>query len=221
MTRTGAGPQQPPRIVRPQSLPRATRPATIAAPEHHHLPAWVKRAHAQASPILADLLGQLSGEPQAAFSAKVTEMVSGISSGKFSLAWNYPALIDAGMVDFDAHRHEAEAEQRQRRAVETARRRASDLLRAAAADLTAEANSRFNKEVRAATAIEELDRVNDALRHAIDSAKSQASKRRDREIDRARQNIIKSSPKVRRVVQPQESWQDVLRRLAVEEPVSS
>src|SRR3989442_10475678 len=90
-----------PLIVRPRGAPRASTPARVQEPVHHHLPAWVRRAHSQAQPILADLLGSLDGEPSRELTTSVAEVTELISSGKFSAAWRYPDLIKQGQRLYD------------------------------------------------------------------------------------------------------------------------
>ena len=86
-----------PAIVRPVGAPRATTPAPVAEPSHHHLPAWVKRAYAQARPILADLLGSLEGAPRDELQGALDDITERINAGKFSQAFQYPQLISTGM----------------------------------------------------------------------------------------------------------------------------
>lgn len=205
---------QPPRIVRPQGLPRASKPADIPAPDHHHLPGWVKRVYGQARPILADLVGGLDGDTRADFMNRIDVLTAGISAGKFSLAWNYPRLIDEGAAIFDKFRQENAELFRQRRNIENARRKASDLLRDAAGRLSGEANSRFVRDLRGATDLESIAAIESEVQAAVSQARSADDKRRDREIDRTRQRILKAVPRSAAAVEPQESWQDVLRRFA-------
>jgi len=204
---------QPPRVVRPAALPRATRPAEIPAPDHHHLPGWVRRVYGQARPILADLVGGLEGEPREELVSKIEVLTAGISAGKFSLAWHYPRIIDEGMTLFEQHRNESAEIARQRRQLETQRRKVSDLVRDGFARLTPDAIARFNRDVRSAEDVAALKTLEGEVHQAMSAARTADDRRREREIDRTRARIQKTSP--RGAVAPtQESWQDVLRRFA-------
>jgi len=74
---------------------------------------WAQRqhlqwaAHAQAQPILADLLGSLEGDAGERLSARLDEVTAAISAGKFSQAWQYPELISAGEALLEEQRREA------------------------------------------------------------------------------------------------------------------
>jgi hypothetical protein len=199
--------------VRPHGLPHASQPIEPPAPDHHHLPGWVRRVHGQARPILADLLGNLSGESQERFQASVDALIGGMSAGKFSLAWQYPKVIADGMELFETHRR-ANAEQFQaQRALEQRRKKAADSLREAGARLTPDLLARFNRSLRSATTAEEISAVSTEVEQSVTVARSNAERRRDREIDRTRTRIRKTLPKAA-VAEPTETWQDVLRRFA-------
>jgi hypothetical protein len=208
LPRSSPSQQQP--IVRPRALPRATAPGNVPAPEHHHLPGWVRRAYGQARPVLADLLGVLDGEARSTFQRRVDEFTAAVSAGRFSLAWQYPALIDEGMVLFEQHRREYAQISQARRAVDTARRRASDHLREAS--LGADVAARLSNTLRTATDVEVIRAVDAELTQAAGVARSSQEKRRDREIQRTRARINATGP--RAADAPAESWQDVLRRFA-------
>ncbi len=203
-----------PRIVRPQGLPHAARPIEPPSPEHHHLPGWVRRVHGQARPILADLLGNLTGESQERFQASVDTLVGGMSAGKFSLAWQYPKVIGDGMELFESHRR-ANAEQFQaQRALEQRRKKAGDALREAGARLAPDLLARLNRTLRSATTAEEVDAVATEVAQSVATARNNEERRRDREIDRTRSRIRKTLPRAAAATEPTETWQDVLRRFA-------
>jgi len=203
-----------PVIVRPSGVPRASAPADIPEPEHHHLPAWVRRAHAKAGPILADLAGSLEGDARTEFLRSVSDLTARISSGKFSQAFQYPQLIEAGLAMVQEQHKEQEEAQRARRALDNARRSVGDLLRDAGPRLTPEASARLNRALRSATDESEIDAVASEVRGGVDSAKVVEERRRDREITRTRSRIERSSPKNGApAADPTETWQDVLRRL--------
>ncbi|MDQ2960788.1 MAG: hypothetical protein M3R48_07025 [Candidatus Dormibacteraeota bacterium] len=210
---TGPVPANLPRIVRPQGLPRAARPVDPPSPEHHHLPGWVRRVHGQARPILADLLGNLSGEPLQRYQASVDALIAGMSSGKFSLAWQYPKLIDEGMQLFEQHRRQNAELFAAQRVLDQRRKRASDGLREAGARLAPDVIARLNRALRNATAVDEIDAVSAELEQSVTAARSNEERRRDREIDKTRSRIRKTLPRAT-ATEPAETWQDVLRRFA-------
>lgn len=208
--RTSSPPQQQ-EIVRPRGLPRAAVPATVPTPEHHHLPGWVRRAHGQARPILADLLGLLDGEDRATLVARLDQLTSTMSSGKFSAALQYPQLIAEGMRSLDKQRKDSVAINAQRRSLETVRRKVSDQLRDATS-LNAEATARLNRALRSATDVEGVRAVEAEVGQAAGSARTSQEKRRDREIQRTRARIQSAVP--HGAEEQGETWQDVLRRFA-------
>jgi hypothetical protein len=209
----GPTPAQLPRIVRPQGLPHASLPIEPPAPDHHHLPAWVRRLHGQARPILADLLGNLSGPSQEQFQSSVDVLIAGISSGKFSLAWQYPRLIGDGMQLFESHRRQNAEQFRAQRALEQRRKKAGDSLREAGGRLAPEVLARLNRTLRSAGTGEEIDAVAAEVDQSVAAARNNEERRRDREIDRTRSRIRKTQPRAA-VAEPAETWQDVLRRFA-------
>jgi len=210
----GPAPSQMPRIVRPQGLPHAAAPIEPPAPDHHHLPGWVRRVHGQARPILADLLGNLSGESRDRFQKSVDTLIGGMSAGKFSLAWQYPKVIGDGMELFENHRRENAAQFQAQRALEQRRKKAGDGLREAGGRLAAEALARLNRSLRSATTAEEIDAVATEVGQAVTAARNNEERRRDREIDRTRSRIRKTLPRTAASAEPAETWQDVLRRFA-------
>jgi hypothetical protein len=174
----------------------------------------VRRAHGQARPILADLIGNLTGELRQQFAAHVSELVDGMSSGKFSLAWQYPRLIDEGWALFERQRRDAEEEARKRRGLESARRRVADQLRDAGARLTPETASRLHRTLRSADGVDAIKGVATELDQAVAAVRTLEEKRRDREIDRTRERIHRALPRGAAAEVPAESWQDALRRIA-------
>ncbi len=207
-----------PRIVRPPSLPRASRPIEPPTPEHHHLPGWVRRVHGQARPILADLLGNLSGDAQTRFQDDVATLIAGMSAGRFSLAWQYPKLIAEGMELFESHRRENAEHFKAQRAVEQRRTKAGSSLREAGGRLAPDVLARLNRTLRAAVSAEEIDAVAAEVEQSVASARNNEERRRDREIDRTRSRIRKTMPRGVTTAEPTETWQDVLRRFAESQP---
>ncbi len=205
-----------PGIHRPEGLAAAARPGDVPQPQHLHLPGWVRRAHGQARPILADLIGNLSGDAQKKFSAQVAELIAGMSAGKFSLAWQYPRLIDEGWAEVERQRREAEEESRRRRGLETARRRVADQLRDAGGRLTPETANRLNKTLRTADAVDAIKGVATELDQAVAAVRTLEERRRDREIDKTRERLRRSLPRGADAEGPTESWQDSLRRIAAQ-----
>jgi hypothetical protein len=205
-----------PRVIRPAGLLPASRPGEVPEPQHKHLPGWARRIHAQARPILADLLGGLSGDSRDHFAGQVAEQVAGISAGRFSLAWQYPQLIDAGWVLVRQAARDTEAAARRRQAVEGARRRVGEQLRDAQGRMTSEAAARLQQSLRAAEDVETIRAVGGELDQALNAARSLQERRRDREIDRTRERLRRSLPQAAVDDGPAESWQDALRRIATQ-----
>jgi len=203
-----------PGIHRPEGLPAAARPGDVPQPQHLHLPGWVRRAHGQARPILADLLGNLTGEPRQQFAAHVGELIDGMSSGKFSLAWQYPRIIDEGWALYEHQRRDAEEEARKRRGLESARRKVADQLRDAGSRLTPETASRLHRTLRSADGVDAIKGVATELDQAVAAVRTLEERRRDREIDRTRERIQRALPRTAVAEVPAESWQDALRRIA-------
>lgn len=203
-----------PQIVRPQGLVRPSRPGDVPQPQHAHLPGWVRRVHGQAVPILADLLGSLDGESQKRYDSEVRDLIAGISTGKFSLAWQYPGLIDRGQTLLEAHRREAEAEAARRRGLENARRKINEQLRDAGTRLAPDTATRLQRTLRSAGDVDAIKTVGSEVDHAVTVARSVEERRRDREIDKTRERIRRSLPRGADGDSPAESWQDSLRRIA-------
>jgi len=203
-----------PGIERPEGLATAVRPGEVPQPQHLHLPGWVRRAHGQARPILADLIGNLTGEPRQQFSAQVAELVEGMSAGKFSLAWQYPRVIDQGWALLEQQRKDAEEEARRRRGLESARRRVADQLRDAGGRLAPETANRLQKTLRSADGVDAIKGVATELDQAVAAVRTLEERRRDREIDRTRERIRRALPRGAVAEGPAETWQDALRRIA-------
>lgn len=203
-----------PAIVRPPGAPHAANPAPVPEPAHHHLPSWVKRAYAQARPILADLLGSLDGDLRDELQRAADDVTERISSGKFSLAFQYPQLISSGM-DLYRRQQKADAEAaRAARVLDVARRRAGEILRDAGPRLSADVTARLHRSLRAAASAEEIAAVEAEVRQATDSAQSVEGRRREREINRTRTKIQRAAPRGQVAsASSTETWQDVLRRL--------
>lgn len=208
-----AGPKLP-RIVRPHQLPRAVRPADIPTPDHHHLPGWVRRVHGQVRPILADIAGNLEDDARARFDADVAGVIAAISSGRFSVAWQYPRLISDGMTLVERHRSEIEEQSRRRRSLDNARRKASDALRDQGTHLATDASARLQRSLRSATDVDAVRAVEREVEQATTVARSVEERRREREIDKTRQRIRRVAPRGAEPSAPAEAWQDTLRRIA-------
>lgn len=208
-----SGPKLP-RIRRPTGLAAAARPGDVPEPQHRHLPGWVRRAHGQARPILADLLGQLAGDPRQRFDAEVRALVDGISGGRFSLAWHYPRLIDGGWALVESARRETQVRARRRQGVENARRRVGEQLRDAGDRLTPDQASRLRRTLQSAADVDAIRGIGTELDHALSAARSVEERRRDREIHRTRDRLRRSLPQAAAEELPAESWQEALRRIA-------
>lgn len=209
----GPSPAQLPRIVRPHGLVRPPQPVEPPTPEHHHLPGWVRRVHGQARPVLADILGTLTGSARDAFSAQVDGLIAGMSAGRFSLAWQYPRLIAEGMEAVEVQRRENADQQRASRALEQRRRRAADALREAGASIAPDQLARLNRSLRSAASTEQIDAVAAEAEQSVSAARTNEERRRDREIDRTRSRIRRTLPRAV-TTESTETWQDVLRRFA-------
>jgi hypothetical protein len=214
------GQRRPPR---PPGAPRGRGDGpAVPMPEHHHLPGWVRRAHAKARPELAELLGALQGQGRAQFLAKVDELVQTISSGKFSSAWQYPDVIAEGRTLLEKQRADLAEQAKATRHLEGARRRAGDRLRDAAELLAPDANARLQRALRSATDEEAIAAVEAEASRALSTARSAHTKRRDREIERTRARINRTLPRAALEAEsPTETWQDVLRRFAEEQSAST
>jgi hypothetical protein len=230
-TRQGPGGRGPAREAaggRPSRRPargvprgRGDGPA-VPMPEHHHLPGWVRRAHAKARPELAELLGSLQGPHRGQFLARLEELVAAISSGKFSVAWQYPDVIAEGRAILERQRSDLAEAAKATRHLESARRRAADRLRDAAELLTADAASRLQRALRSASDGEAIAAVEAEANKALSTARSAHNKRRDREIERTRARIHRTLPRAALEAEsPTETWQDVLRRFAEEQSAST
>ena len=217
------GPRGQRRPPRPPGAPRGRGDGpAVPMPEHHHLPGWVRRAHAKARPELAELLGSLQGQGRAQFLAKVEELVQTISNGKFSSAWQYPDVIAEGRALLDKQRADLAEQAKATRHLEGARRRAGDRLRDAAELLAPDAAARLQRALRVATDEEAIAAVEAEASRALSTARSAHNKRRDREIERTRARINRTLPRsALEAESPTETWQDVLRRFAEEQSAST
>ena len=205
------------------NFPRADKPAAIPAPEHHHLPGWVRRDFARARPPLSNILALLEGDVHDQFEARINELTEGISSGKFSLAWQYPDLVDEGRTLYETQRREGAETARANRQLDTARRRVLDRVRDAGDGLAPDVNARLQRQLRSAVDAEAIAAVNTELDGMLTTARSSADKRREREIERTRARIRRSAAAIGSTESaPQaETWQDVLRRFAEEQAAGS
>jgi hypothetical protein len=203
-------------------LPRVDRPAPVPAPSHHHLPGWVRRDFGRVRPVLGDLLALLQGDARAELQKRLDDLTAGISSGKFSLAWQYPDVVEQGQRLYEQQRADNAEAAKAARALETARRRASAHLRDSSGLLSADASSRLQRALRSAPDVAAVAAVEADLERTAGSARSAHSKRRDKEIERTRARILRSTPRAALAEEPQtETWQDVLRRFAEEQADSS
>ena len=210
--RNDVQPSFPP-ITRPVGLPRAAAAPAVPDPEHHHLPSWVRRAHAQARPILADQLALLSGDLHDAYLGRINEFIARINSGKFSQAFQYAQLISDGQKLVDRQRRENAEIARAQRAVDGARRKAGDAIRDAGDRLPAETATRLNRQLRAATDVDSIRAIETEVKQALGAARGVEERRRDREISRTKSRIEKTAPRGAPAAEPAQDWQEVLRRL--------
>jgi hypothetical protein len=207
------------------NFPRADKPAAIPAPEHHHLPGWVRRDFARARPPLSNILALLEGDVHDQYAQRIDELTAGISAGRFSLAWQYPDLVDEGRTLYEKQRRESAESARANRQLDTARRRIQDRIRDAGDALGADIAARLQRQLRSATDNEAINAVGTELDGVVSTARSSADKRREREIERTRARIMRSAAAagVAAVTEPPqtETWQDVLRRFAEQQAAGS
>lgn len=205
------------------NFPRADKPAAIPAPEHHHLPGWVRRDFARARPPLSNILALLEGDARSDFAAKIDDLTKGISAGRFSLAWQYPDLVDEGRALYEKQRRESAEAARHNRTLDTARRRVQDRIRDAADQLAPDVAARLQRQLRSAADAEAINAVAQELDGVSTAAKSTAEKRREREIERTRARIMRSAAAAGAAdAAPQtETWQDVLRRFQEQQAAGS
>jgi hypothetical protein len=205
------------------NFPRADKPAQIPAPEHHHLPGWVRRDFARARPPLSNILALLEGEVRDEYAKRIDELTEGISAGRFSLAWQYPDLVDEGRVLYEKQRREHAESARTNRQLDTARRRVQDRIRDAADQLTADVAARLQRQLRSANDQEAINAVAAELDGVATAARSTADKRREREIERTRTRIMRSAAAAGAAdaTPHTETWQDVLRRFAEQQAAGS
>ena len=210
--RNDAQPSFPP-ITRPTGLPHSPAAPPVPEPEHHHLPSWVRRAHAQARPILADQLALLTGDLHDQYLARLNEFMARINSGKFSQAFQYAQLITDGQQLVDSQRRANAETARAQRAVEAARRKVSDALRDGGDRIPAETAARLSRASRAAGDVDALRALEIEVKQAVGAARGVEERRRDREISRTKTRIEKTTPRGAAAVEPAQDWQEVLRRL--------
>jgi hypothetical protein len=220
---SGAGRDRRTTAQRLGNFPRADKPANIPAPEHHHLPGWVRRDFARARPPLGNILALLEGEVRDQYAQRINELTEQISSGRFSLAWQYPDLVDEGRALYEKQRRETADSARSNRQVDTARRRVQDRIRDAADALGAEVAARLQRQLRSANDSAAIDAVAGELDGVATAAKTTAEKRREREIERTKARIMRSAAGAGAAdPTPQtETWQDVLRRFAEQQAAGS
>ena len=163
--------------------------------------------------MLADLLGLLEGPQRARFADQVKQLNDSISSGKFSLAWQYPQLIAEGTRQFEAQRKEHSERTAEQRALEAARRRAAEQLRDVES-LAPDVSARLNRSLRSAPDPQAVRSVEAEIRQAASVSRTSQEKRRDREIEKTRERLQRSLPRTATAEAPAETWQDVLRKFA-------
>jgi hypothetical protein len=205
------------------NFPRADKPANVPAPEHHHLPGWVRRDFARARPPLGNILALLEGDVRDQYAERINELTEQISAGRFSLAWQYPDLVDEGRALYEKQRRETAESARANRQLDTARRRVQDRIREAGDNLSADAAARLQRQLRAANDSAAINAVAGELDGVATAAKTTAEKRREREIERTRARINRSASAAGAAeAAPQtETWQDVLRRFAEQQAAGS
>jgi len=162
-------------------------------------------------PPLGDLLVLLEPPARDELRSRLDELTAGISSGRFSLAWQYPALVAFGRNEYDKQRRAQEAAASSRRGLDAARRRLSASIRDAG--VAAEAGARLHRALRAAESEDAVAAVESELNQLTVASRSAHDRRREREIERTRSRIRRAAPHTV-AEERSESWQDVLRRFA-------
>ncbi len=218
-TARGASPRVD--IVRPAGLPRAVVPGTVPAPEHHHLPSWVRRTYGLAKPVLSDLLAALDVDSAQQLQEELTALTAQISSGKFSVAWRYPDVISRWGAVFQSQRQSTVEADRANRATEMIRHRLLESLRVEGGKTAPDVVSRLTKAVQSAGSTEALQAVEREVKMTLRSARTIEAKRREREIDRTKAQIQRTARTASTPAAAGESWQDVLRRFSEEQLVGA
>jgi hypothetical protein len=220
---SGAGRDRRTTAQRLGNFPRADKPANIPAPDHHHLPGWVRRDFARARPPLGNILALLEGDAREQYAQRINELTEGISAGRFSLAWQYPDLVDEGRALYEKQRRETAESARANRQLDTARRRVQDRIRDAGDNLSADVAARLQRQLRAGNDSAAINAVAAELDGVATAAKTSAEKRREREIERTRARIMRSASAAgaAEATPKTETWQDVLRRFAEQQAAGS
>lgn len=209
-------------VPRPRPMGRSGFANNVPLPAHKHLPNWVRRAHGQIAPQLGEIMASLHGEPRELIDTKLREMTEQISAGKFSIAWQYPQLLEMAQQLGDRQKTEDASEYASRRGVDMVRRRAEVQLRTIGGGLSPDVLSRLERELRGASDMEGLMSVESQIQELSHSVQTVAQKKRSREIEKTKTRLAKSLPlNYSAVNEPQESWQDVLRRFATEQSSDS
>lgn len=189
----------------------------LPMPTHHHLPNWVRRAHGQVAQRVSEIMGGLHGTAREQLSARIEAMTSEISSGKFSVAWQYPDLLAYAEKLSQEQRAEDNAAYAARRSIDVVRKRAEAQLRAASAGMPADVASRLGRELGSATDVDGIRAVETQIAEAARSVASVAERKRTREIEKTKSRLARAIATKSGDSTGQESWQDVLRRFAEEQ----
>jgi hypothetical protein len=162
-------------------------------------------------PPLGDLLVLLDPPARDELRSRLDELTAGISSGRFSLAWQYPALVAFGREEYEKQQRVQAVAASARRGLEAARRRLSESIRGAG--VAAEAGARLQRALRDAESEDAVAAVESELNQLTVASRSAQDRRREREIERTRSRIRRAAPHTD-AGEPSESWQDVLRRFS-------
>lgn len=186
----------------------------VPAPQHHHLPGWVRRTYAEVRPQLAELLTSLPEPALSEFRHELQKLTDGIAQGRFSLAWQYSALTERGNALREKYQQQAQEQAKQRHNFESRQKKLEQKLRVAAGTIAPENLNRLTRALRLAqseVAIEELERE---LQTTMAEAQTSHDRKREREIARTKSRLQKTIPSTQDSRSPTEAWQDVLKRLA-------
>jgi hypothetical protein len=194
-------------------------PVAVPEPSHHHLPGWVRRDFARVRRPLGLLLAELEGEFAEQLRRRLEEVTTAISSGRFSAAWQYPEVVAEGRRLLAEQRRQRAEREHQARVLEGARRRLLERVADVEGLVGQETLARLQRAVRAAPDLSTLRSAESDIERVLGQARTAWSRRREREIERAR-------AKIRGVARGGDGdtsralpWQEVLRRALAETAV--
>lgn len=201
------------RRARPQAeqRPASPSPVQVPAPAHRHLPAWVRRDFARVRPDLGRLLAELEGEELQRLRRRLDEVTGAIANGRFSAAWQYPDVVAEGRRLLEEQRRRRAELRRRTEAREGVRGRIRERLSQADGLLSPEVTARLQRLLGAAADETALTVVESEVARAVAAARVAWSRRRRREIERARARIQQAT-RSQGPAAAMPTWQEELRR---------